>query len=130
MVKLREQKIKNMANDIPDLDVNGDEQGDLLVLGWGGTYGAITEAVLRCRKAGYNVSQAHLKYLNPMPANTSKVLKNFKKVLIPEINMGQLAMLIKSEFLISVEQFNLVRGLPFKSSDIEERIIDLLGGKI
>jgi 2-oxoglutarate ferredoxin oxidoreductase subunit alpha len=118
-----------MVFDIPDLEVAGDEQGELLVLGWGGTFGAITEAVLRCRKAGYNVSQAHLKYLNPMPGNTGKVLKNFKKVLIPEINLGQLAMLIKSRFLIPVEQFNLVRGLPFKSSDIEERIIDLIGGK-
>jgi 2-oxoglutarate ferredoxin oxidoreductase subunit alpha len=130
MVKLREQKIQNMVCDIPDLEVTGDEQGELLVLGWGGTFGAITEAVLRCRKAGYNVSQAHLKYLNPMPANTGKVLKSFKKVLIPEINLGQLAMLIKSKFVIPVEQFNLVRGLPFKSSDIEEKIIDLMGGKI
>jgi 2-oxoglutarate ferredoxin oxidoreductase subunit alpha len=129
MVKLREQKIQNMVFDIPDLEVTGDEHGELLVLGWGGTFGAITEAVLRCRKAGYKVSQAHLKYLNPMPGNTGKVLKNFKKVLIPEINLGQLAMLIKSKFLIPVEQFNLVRGLPFKSSDIEERIIDLIGGK-
>jgi len=128
MVKLREQKIKNMVFDIPDLIVDGEEQGDILVLGWGGTYGAITEAVLRCRKAGYKVSQAHLKYLNPMPGNTGKVLKSFKKVLIPEINLGQLSKLIKSEFLIPVEQFNLVRGLPFKSIDIEERIIDIIGG--
>jgi 2-oxoglutarate ferredoxin oxidoreductase subunit alpha len=130
MVKLREKKIKDMNRDIPDLKVDGDEEGDLLVLGWGGTYGAITEAVLRCRKAGYKVSQAHLKYLNPMPANTEKVLKSFKKVLLPEINLGQLAKIIRAEFLIPVIQFNLVRGLPFKSADIEEYIIDILGGKI
>jgi 2-oxoglutarate/2-oxoacid ferredoxin oxidoreductase subunit alpha len=130
MVKLRDQKIKNIAKDIPDLAVDGEQEGELLVLGWGGTYGAIIEAVLRLRKAGYKVSQAHLKYLNPMPANTEKVLRSFKKVLIPEINLGQLAKIIRSEFLIPVEQFNLVRGLPFKSMDIEEKIIDLLGGKI
>jgi 2-oxoglutarate ferredoxin oxidoreductase subunit alpha len=130
MVNLREQKIKNIAKDIPDLAVDGEQEGELLVLGWGGTYGAIIEAVLRLRKAGYKVSQAHLKYLNPMPANTEKVLRSFKKVLIPEINLGQLAKIIRSEFLIPVEQFNLVRGLPFKSMDIEEKIIDLLGGKI
>jgi len=119
-----------MVVDIPDLIVDGDEEGEILVLGWGGTYGAITEAILRMRKAGYKVSQAHLKYLNPMPANTGKVLRSFKKVLIPEINLGQLAKIIKSEFLIPVEQFNIVRGLPFKSIDIEEKIIDLIGGKI
>jgi 2-oxoglutarate ferredoxin oxidoreductase subunit alpha len=130
MVRLRDQKIKNMVKDIPDLTVDGDEEGELLVLGWGGTYGAITEAVIRLRKAGYKVSQAHLKYLNPMPTNTEKVVRSFKKVLIPEINLGQLSKIIRSEFLIPVEQFNLVRGLPFKSIDIEEKIIDLLGGKI
>jgi 2-oxoglutarate ferredoxin oxidoreductase subunit alpha len=130
MVKLRDQKIKNIAKDIPDLTVDGDKEGELLVLGWGGTLGAITEAVIRLRKAGYKVSQAHLKYLNPMPANTEKVVRSFKKVLIPEINLGQLSKIIRSEFLIQVEQFNLVRGLPFKSMDIEEKIIDLLGGKI
>jgi 2-oxoglutarate ferredoxin oxidoreductase subunit alpha len=130
MIKLRDQKIKNMALDIPDLEVSGEQEGELLVLGWGGTYGSITEAVLRCRAAGLKVSQAHLKYLNPMPKNTEKVLRSFKHVLIPEINLGQLAKVIRAEFLIPVLQFNMVRGLPLRSGDIEEKVIDILGGKI
>ncbi len=100
MIHLRDQKVKNVAKDIPDLAVDGEQSGDLLVLGWGGTYGTITEAVHQARRDGYKVSQAHLKYLNPMPKNTEEVLKRFKKVLIPEINLGQLAKIIRSEFLI------------------------------
>ena len=128
MIKLRAQKVKNIENDIPDLEVDGDKEGDLLVLGWGGTYGAITEAVISARKAGYKVSQAHLKYLNPFPKNTESVLKSFKKVLVPEINLGQLSKILRSEYLVPVEQFNVVRGLPFRVSDIEEKIIEILGG--
>ncbi len=128
MIKLREKKVKGIANDIPLLQVDGDQSGELLVLGWGGTYGAIKEAVIKAREAGYKVSQAHLKYLNPFPSNTEKVLKSFKKVLIPEINLGQLAKLIRSEFLVPVEQFNVVRGLPFRVSDLENKIIEMLGG--
>ncbi len=128
MIKLREQKIKNMANEIPELKVDGEPEGELLVVGWGGTYGAITEAVIRARNAGYKVSQIHIKYLNPFPKNTCEVLSKFKQVLVPEINLGQLAKLLRSEFLINVEQFNLVRGLPFRVSDIQNKIIELLGG--
>jgi len=128
MIKLRAQKVKNIANDIPDLEVDGEEEGDLLVLGWGGTFGAITEAVMNVRMAGYKVSQAHLKYLNPFPKNTEEVLKRFKKILIPEINLGQLSKLIKSEFMIPVIQFNIVRGLPFRTTDIEIKITDFIGG--
>ncbi len=128
MIKLREKKVKDIAKDIPLLEVDGDQSGELLVLGWGGTYGAIKEAVIKARDGGYKVSQAHLKYLNPFPSNTEKVLKSFKKILIPEINLGQLAKLIRSEFLIPVEQFNVVRGLPFRVSDIENKIIEMLGG--
>ena len=129
MVKLREQKIKNMVNDVPDLVVDGDQNGELLVLGWGGTYGAITEAVIKARNKGYKVSQAHLRYIHPFPKNTGEVLNNFENILIPEINLGQLAKVIRSEFLLPVIQFNLVRGLPFRTSDIEEKIIEILGGK-
>ncbi len=129
MVKLRDQKIKNVVNDIPDLSIQGDQEGELLVLGWGGTYGAIKEAVDKAVSKGYKVSQAHLKYLHPMPKNTKDVLNKFKKVLIPEINLGQLAKIVRSEFLIDALQFNLVRGLPFRSSDIENKIVEILGGK-
>ena len=126
MIKLRDKKVKNVVNDVPDLQVDGDQSGDLLVLGWGGTYGAITEAVIKARRDGYKVSQAHLRYMNPMPKNTEDVLRRFKKVLIPEINLGQLAKIIRSEFLIKPEQLNIVRGLPFRVSDIEDKIIEML----
>jgi 2-oxoglutarate ferredoxin oxidoreductase subunit alpha len=129
MIRIREQKIKNMVADIPELAVDGPQEGDLLVLGWGGTYGAITESVIKVRKAGYTVSQAHFKYINPFPANTADVLKRFKKILIPEINMGQLARVIKSEFLTPVIQFNVVRGLPFRTADIQNKIIEILEAK-
>ena len=129
MVKLREQKIQNVKNDIPDLTVQGDAEGELLVLGWGGTYGAIKEAVDKATSRGFKVSQTHLKYVHPMPKNTKDVLSKFKKILIPEINLGQLAKIIRSEFLVDVIQYNLVRGLPFRSSDIENQIVEILGGK-
>ncbi|MCH9028246.1 MAG: 2-oxoacid:acceptor oxidoreductase subunit alpha [Bacteroidetes bacterium] len=128
MVRIRNQKIQNIANDIPELKVDGDDSGDLLVLGWGGTYGTLKDAVRLGRKKGYKVSHAHLRYINPLPKNTKDVLKSFSKVLIPEINLGQLASLIKSEFLIEVEQQNLVRGLPFKTEDVLGKITELLGG--
>ena len=128
MVKIRAQKIKNIANDIPDLKIEGDEHGDLLVLGWGGTYGTLKDAVTKARNNGLRVSQAHLKYINPLPKNTGELLKGFKIVLIPEINLGQLSKIIRSEFLIDVEQFNMVKGLPIKTTDILGKITELLGG--
>jgi 2-oxoglutarate ferredoxin oxidoreductase subunit alpha len=129
MINLRAEKIKNIENDIPDLEVDGDQSGEILVLGWGGTYGAIKEAVMKSRDAGVNVSQAHLQYLNPFPKNTADVLKSFKKILIPEINLGQLAKLIRSEYLVDVIQFNVVRGLPFRVSDIVAKINEVNGGQ-
>ena len=128
MIHLRAQKIKNMVNDIPDLTVDGDMEGELLVLGWGGTYGAIKEAVIKARLDGLNVSQAHLRYINPFPKNTEYVLKGFKNVLIPEINLGQLSKIIRSEYLYPVKQLNIVRGLPFRVSDIVDKIKEILGG--
>ncbi len=128
MVHLREEKVQRVADDIPELEVEGDESGKLLILGWGGTYGSIKEAVVKARMEGYNVSQAHLHYLNPFPKNLGEVLSRFEKVMVPEINLGQLAKLIRSKYLIDVIQFNVVRGLPLKSYDIKNKIIELLGG--
>jgi 2-oxoglutarate ferredoxin oxidoreductase subunit alpha len=128
MIHLRAEKIKNIENDIPLLEVDGDQSGELLVLGWGGTYGAIKEAVIKARALGLNVSQAHLQYVNPFPKNTGDVLRNFRNVLVPEINLGQLAKLLRSEYLVDILQFNVVRGLPFKVSDILEKIQVTLGG--
>lgn len=128
MVSLRDKKIKNIQNDIPELEVDGEQEGELLVLGWGGTYGTIKEAVSKSRELGYKVSQAHLRYIHPFPVNTGDVLSRFKTILIPEINLGQLSKIIRSEYLIEVEQFNIVRGLPFRTSDILTKITEILGG--
>jgi 2-oxoglutarate ferredoxin oxidoreductase subunit alpha len=128
MVRLRAQKVKNIENDIPDLKVDGDTDADLIVVGWGGTYGSITEAVTKARNRGFKVAQAHFRYLNPFPKNTREVLKKYKKVLCPELNMGQFTRYLKSEFLIDVEPLNKIQGLPFKSSEIENKIYSILGG--
>lgn len=128
MVRMRANKIKNIENDIPDLEVKYEQEGDLLVLGWGGTYGAITEAIIKLRAQGKKVSQAHLKYLFPFSKNTGDVLKRFKKILIPEINLGQLTTIIRSEFLIAPISFTKIKGLPFKSSEIQNKILEVLGG--
>jgi len=128
MVRMRANKIKNIENDIPDLEVKYEQEGDLLVLGWGGTYGAITEAIIKVRAQGKKVSQAHLKYLFPFSKNTREVLKRFKKILIPEINLGQLTTIIRSEFLVAPISFTKIKGLPFKSSEIQNKILEVLGG--
>ncbi len=128
MVRLRAQKIKSVENDIPDLKVEGDEDADLLIAGWGSTYGSIREAVNRARGKGMKVAHAHFRYLNPFPKNTGDVLKQYKYVICPEINLGQLAKLLRHEFLIDVEPFNKIQGLPFKSSEIEAKIESVLGG--
>jgi 2-oxoglutarate ferredoxin oxidoreductase subunit alpha len=127
MVRLRAQKVKNVESDIPDLVVTGDKDADLLVVGWGGTFGAITEAVNRVRKKGNKVAQAHFKYLFPYPKNTGSLLKKYNKILCPELNLGQLAHLLKADFLVDVEPLNKIQGLPFKSSEIEHKIESILG---
>lgn len=129
MVRLRDKKVRGIANDIPDLEITGEQEGDLLVVGWGGTYGAITDAVNKVRAKGKKVSQAHFKHLFPFPKNAGEALKKFKKVLVVEINLGQLAKLLKSELGVELLQFNKVQGLPFKSSEIEAKIIEIAGGK-
>jgi 2-oxoglutarate/2-oxoacid ferredoxin oxidoreductase subunit alpha len=127
MVRTRAQKIANIANEIPLLDVAGPAEGDLLVIGWGGTYGAITSAVQRAQRKGQKVAQAHLRYLNPMPRNTGDVLKRYKKVLVPELNAGQLRMLLRAEFLVDAIGLNKIQGRPFLVSEIEAKIDEMLG---
>ncbi len=125
MVHCRAQKIAKIADDIPLLEVTGPEEGDLLVIGWGGTYGSITTAVQRARHRGLSVAQAHLRYLNPMPRNTEAVLKRYKKVLVPELNAGQLAQLLRAAFLVDAVSLSKVQGRPFQVSEIEAKIDEM-----
>jgi 2-oxoglutarate/2-oxoacid ferredoxin oxidoreductase subunit alpha len=129
MIRLRAEKIQRIANDIPLAKVDGEPQGDLLVVGWGGTYGAIRTAVERQQKKGNSVSHLHLRYLNPLPKNLGDVLGKFKQILVPEINLGQLVKVLRSEFLVPAKGFNKVRGLPFRSVELEKVIEDTLKGK-
>jgi 2-oxoglutarate ferredoxin oxidoreductase subunit alpha len=126
MVRTRAKKIANIANEIPLLEVSGPEQGDLLVIGWGGTYGAIVSAVQRAQRKGYKVAQAHLRYLNPMPKNTAELLKRYKKVLVPELNAGQLSWLLRAQFLVDTIGLNKIQGRPFLVSEIEHKIEEIL----
>jgi 2-oxoglutarate ferredoxin oxidoreductase subunit alpha len=127
MTRLRFEKIARIADDIPDLEVFGDQEGgELLVLGWGSTYGVNRTAVQRARAAGKSVSQAHLRHLNPFPKNLGDVLKRYKKVLIPENNMGQLQLLIRGEFLVDAVGLHRVTGRPFAISEVESKIMEMV----
>jgi 2-oxoglutarate ferredoxin oxidoreductase subunit alpha len=126
MVKLRAEKIKNIENDIPLLEVEGAQEGELLVIGWGSTYGAITAARENLHAKGTDFSRVHLRYLNPLPKNLGEIIKRFKKVLIPEMNLGQLNKILRAEFLVDSIGLNKVQGLPFKSSEIEKKVTEIL----
>jgi len=127
MQVLRHEKIAGIAKDIPPLEVYGPQSGDLLILGWGSTYGAIRTAVDRLQAESWSVAHAHLRHLNPLPANTEEVLRSFKKVLIPEVNLGQLSLLLRAKFLIDVVGYNKVRGKPFRIIEIKQAAEELLG---
>ncbi len=129
MVRLRAEKIERIANDIPPVKVDGDEKGELLLVGWGGTYGAIKTAALNLKARGINVSQLHLRHLNPMPKNVGEILYNFKQILVPELNMGQLVKVLRSKYLVPAVGLNKIQGQPFKSIEIERKVEEMLGGK-
>ncbi len=129
MVHLRAKKIATIALDIPEQTVMGPESGELLVLGWGGTAGAIRSAVERARRNGHDVAAAHVRYLNPFPRNFRDVLGRYKTILIPELNMGQLRRVIRGEFFVDAVGFNKIKGKPFLISEIEEKIVEVLSGE-
>jgi 2-oxoglutarate ferredoxin oxidoreductase subunit alpha len=123
MVRLRQAKIDGIAATIPPLEVDDpDGDADVLVLGWGSTYGAISSAVRAVRENGVKVAQAHLRHLNPFPSNIGEVLQGYSKVLVPELNLGQLAMLLRARYLVDVQSFNRVRGLPLQSHELAEAL--------
>src|SRR5271155_5858131 len=128
MVRTRARKIAGITREIPPTQVFGDAEGDLVVLGWGSTYGPIREAVKHVRAKGKRVSHVHLRYLNPLPRDLEATLKRFKQVLIPEMNMGQLLKMIRADYLIDALGFNKIQGRPFKVSEIENRINRALEG--
>ncbi len=130
MQLLRQAKIARIADDIPELTVFGPERGDLLILGWGSTYGSLRSAAERMQADGKSVAHAHLHYMNPFPRNLGNVLEHYKRVLIPEINLGQLAMLIRARFLVDAQSYGRVRGKPFRIVEIVEAAEAALRGEL
>ena len=126
MTDTRAWKVANIANDIPPQEVHGDEDADILVLGWGSTFGSVRAAARRVRLEGHKVATTHLRYLNPLPTNLGDVIRSYDKLLIPELNTGQLLKLIRSEFLIDAVGLNKVAGEPFKVSEITEKILEMI----
>jgi 2-oxoglutarate ferredoxin oxidoreductase subunit alpha len=126
MIHLRAEKVARIANEIPPIEIDGPESGELLVVGWGGTFGAITSAVEEARRDKQSVSSIQLRHLNPFPTNLESILRRFNKVLVPELNQGQLVRLLRSEFLVPAIAMNKTRGQPFLVEEIRARINDLL----
>ncbi len=127
MVRTRAAKVERIAQDIPPLEVD-DPSGEakVLVLGWGSTYGPIGAAARQVRGAGLHVAQAHLRHLNPFPKDLGEVLARYDKVLVPEMNLGQLLKLVRAEFLVDAIGYNRVRGLPFRAQEIHDAIEAML----
>jgi 2-oxoglutarate ferredoxin oxidoreductase subunit alpha len=124
MTELRAAKIAGIAKDIPPLRVDeGKGRPRVLVVGWGSTYGPIRAAVRRVRQQGIAVARAHLRHLNPLPANTGAVLRSYDRVLVPEMNSGQLRLLLRAAYLVDAQGYNRVAGLPFTTSELEEAIV-------
>ncbi|HEU0303742.1 MAG TPA: 2-oxoacid:acceptor oxidoreductase subunit alpha [Gaiellaceae bacterium] len=122
MTRLRAQKVAGIAAGIPELEVDDPDGASVLVLAWGGTYGPVAAAVRRVRAKGGKVAHAHLRYLNPFPRNTGEVLRGYDRVLIPEMNLGQLLKLVRAEFLVDAVGYNRVRGVPFRASELADAI--------
>ena len=127
MVHVRARKIANIANDIPLTmvdDATGD--ADVLVLGWGSTWGAIQAGVRRIRARDLNVAHAHLTHLSPFPRDLGDVLRRYAKVLVPEMNLGQLSKLVRAEYLVDAQSMTKVQGVPFRAAEIEAKILEML----
>jgi 2-oxoglutarate/2-oxoacid ferredoxin oxidoreductase subunit alpha len=129
MVRLRSEKVDRIANDIRPAEIEGDQHGDILVVGWGSTYGAIKTAVQRHRAKGHSVSHLHLRYLNPMQKNIGSILSKFTTILVPELNLGQLITIIRAKYVVPALGLNKVQGVPFLAEEIEHKIDDLLKGQ-
>jgi 2-oxoglutarate ferredoxin oxidoreductase subunit alpha len=129
MVRTRAEKVRRVGQEIPPTSINGPATGEVLVVGWGGTYGAITAAVEEAQAEGKAVASVHLRYLNPLPPDLGHILRQYRRVLVPEINSGQLVRILRAEYLVDAVGFNRVRGLPLASQEIFEAINQLLEAK-
>jgi 2-oxoglutarate ferredoxin oxidoreductase subunit alpha len=126
MVRIRAAKVEAVAQDIPDIEPVGDAEGDLLIIAWGSTHGAITAAVKAQRAEGRSIGHVHLRHLNPLPSNLGEVIKRFKRVLVPELNMGQLLWVLRAKYLVDAVGLNKIQGRPFKQSELEQKIEEML----
>src|SRR6202012_3167656 len=122
MTQLRAAKVAAIADELPPLTVDAEPGANLLGLGWGSTEGAIRAGARRAREAGHKVATAQLRHLNPLPSNTGDVLRSFERVLVPELNSGQLAMLLRGRFLVDIESFTKIQGQPLFAAEMEEEI--------
>ncbi len=127
MVKLRAEKVQRVAQDIPPLEVFGEQEGDLLIVGWGSTQGAIESAVDTCVSRGLRVGATHLRHIVPLPNDLGKILSRYEHVLVPELNNGQLIRLLRDQFLLPIAPLQKIKGMPFKVREIKEKICDILG---
>src|ERR1700681_3234029 len=126
MVRIRAAKVAAIAQDIPEIEPVGDTHGDLLIIAWGSTHGAITAAVNAQRAEGRRIGHVHLRHLNPLPSNLGEVINRFKKVLVPELNMGQLLWVLRAKYLVDAVGLNKIQGRPFKQSELEQKIEEML----
>ncbi len=126
MVRIRAEKIKKIADFVDDPLIYGEESGDLLVLSWGSTFGTVRSVVEELIGEGYKISSYHLRWINPLPKSLNKYIRNFKHVIVPEINLGQLIKIVRSEYLVDAQSYNVVKGLPLNSDDLRETILNTI----
>jgi 2-oxoglutarate ferredoxin oxidoreductase subunit alpha len=126
MVRLRAAKVAGVVADVPDVVPAGDPEGDVVIVGWGSTYGSITSALPALRARGHKVGHIHLRHLNPMPKNLGAALARYKKVLVPEINLGQLSFILRATYLVDAISYSKVEGKPFKTSEIEKKVLEVI----
>jgi 2-oxoglutarate ferredoxin oxidoreductase subunit alpha len=126
MVRLRAAKVAGVVQDVPDIVPAGDPEGDVVIVGWGSTYGSITAAMHSLRAKGHKVGHLHLRHLNPMPKNLGAAMKKYRKVLVPEMNLGQLAFILRGTYLVDAISYSKVEGKPFKQSEIEKKVLEVI----
>jgi 2-oxoglutarate ferredoxin oxidoreductase subunit alpha len=127
MVRIRAAKVDAIVQDVPNVLPSGDADGDLLIVSWGSTFGSITQAVAGQRNKGHKIGHLHLRFLNPLPANLGDILKRYKKVLVPELNMGQLLWVLRAKYLVNAVGLNKIQGRPFKQAELDQKIEEMLG---